>query len=66
MLEIKKEYGYRPALQAHDEIVYVVKESLAEEMLECFIEAMCNSSKWAPNLPLAAEGAYGATYGDCK
>lgn len=66
MRDIRKEMGCRPALQAHDELVYVVPTSEAEAAKEEMIEIMSRSPLWAPDLPLAAEGGSGPTYGDCK
>jgi len=67
MLAIKKELKLLPAMQAHDEIVYVVRESLAEEMIAAFTEIMAREPWWAPGLPVKGEvEGYGPTYGDCK
>ena len=66
MREIRDELGYRPALQAHDELVYVGLTKQSPELIAAMIEIMSRPPLWAPNLPLAAEGEFGNTYGDCK
>lgn len=67
MLAIKKELGLRPAMQAHDEIVYVVDEDAVEETNEAILEIMARRPWWAPGCPIKGEiEAYGKTYGDCK
>lgn len=54
------------ALQVHDELAYVVPESLAVEFKDALIDAMTQPVPWAPGLPLKAEGDIGKTYGDAK
>ena len=65
-LDIRRETGFRPKLNVHDELVYVVPETVAEDFLETGTEIMHRSSDWCPDLPVAAEGAMGDSYGDCK
>ena len=64
--EIRRETGYRPKLNVHDELVYVVRETEAESFLKAGKEIMHGPPDWAPGLPVAAEGAMGDSYGDCK
>lgn len=64
--DIRRETGFRPKLNVHDELVYIVPETVAEDFLETGTEIMHRSSDWCPDLPVAAEGAMGNSYGDCK
>lgn len=64
--DIRRETGFRPKLNVHDELVYIVPETVAEDFLETGTEIMHRSSDWCPDLPVAAEGAMGKSYGDCK
>lgn len=64
--DIRKETGYRPKLNVHDELVYIVRENEADDFLQTGTEIMHRSSDWCPDLPVAAEGAMGDSYGDCK
>ena len=66
MREIKREMGYRPVLQAHDELVYVGLTKDAQDLVDGMCAIMSRPPEWAPTLPLAAEGGFGPTYGDCK
>lgn len=71
-LEIEKRWGnwYEDgtgvAMTVHDETVAVVDEDDADECLAWCIGAMSQSPKWWPQLPVAAEGAIGLYYGECK
>jgi hypothetical protein len=53
-------------LSSHDEIAMVVPTGQAQECLEQTIEIMSTSPKWWADLPLAAEGGIGDTYGEAK
>ena len=64
--EIRRVTGYRPKLNVHDELVYIVRENEAEAFLKEGVEIMHKSSDWCEDLPVAAEGAIGYSYGDCK
>ena len=55
-----------PALQVHDEIVMVVREDLAEEVLEEGIQCMSGPLPWWPELVTAAEGGIARVYGEAK
>lgn len=54
------------ALQAHDELVYIVPDDRVEETKALVHEEMCRPVDWASGLPIAAEVHSGPTYGDCK
>lgn len=56
--------GWRVVLQVHDEIVLVGPEAQAERVNEAVIGIMSQSPSWWPEVPLAAEGGIGDTYGD--
>lgn len=62
MLEIDKKY--RVVSSTHDEILILVREEEGEEALAWCIEVMSTSPKWAPDLPLGAEGGVAKYY--CK
>lgn len=66
MIRIRKEMGLRPALQAHDELVYVVPESQVAEYKSGVLEIMKTPPSFALDLPIDAEAAWGQTYGDAK
>jgi DNA polymerase I-like protein with 3'-5' exonuclease and polymerase domains len=55
-----------PAHQVHDELLYVVDESIAEQVRDFVIAEMSKSPVWMPSAPLAAEGGIGVTYLDTK
>lgn len=54
------------ALQAHDELVYVVPEGKAEETRTAILEELKMRPIWLPRVPLAAECKIGRTYADAK
>jgi len=53
-------------LQSHDEVAMVVPNALADECLEHTIDIFSTAPTWWPDLPLAAEGGIGDTYGEAK
>ena len=53
-------------LCVHDEVVSVVREDRAEWALDMMLEVMHKPPQWCADLPLAAEGAIGQRYADCK
>jgi DNA polymerase family A len=58
--------GYRFALQAHDELVYLIPEAEVEDAKNIILEEMTRVPTWAPELPLAAELGVGDNYGSAK
>ena len=66
MRQIRKELGLRPALQAHDELVYVVPTAHVKYYKQEVLRIMKIPPAFAPDLPIDAEAAYGPTYGDAK
>ena len=59
-------YDLRLALQAHDELVYVVPEGAAGGALKLALQEMITPPTWGKDIPLDAEGDIGDTYGDAK
>ena len=66
MLAIRRKMRLRPALQAHDELVYVIPERGAEQIMADVLGHMKAPPSFAPDLPIDAEAAFGDTYGDAK
>lgn len=64
--EIRRTTGYRPKLNVHDELIFMVRETEAESFLETGVEIMHRSPDWGLDLPVASEGAMGDSYGECK
>ncbi len=58
--------GIKVALQVHDEVVLVVPDNIAEMTYKWVIKQMQRAPKWAPGLPLDAEGGFGFSYGGIK
>lgn len=58
--------GFPFALQAHDELVFIVPDDQVEECLEVALEEMRRPPSWAPDIPLDAEGSVGQSYGEAK
>jgi DNA polymerase len=58
--------GYRPNLMVHDELVYIVPEEYAQEMLDDLQRIMRTPPKWWPDLVVWSEGSVGETYGAAK
>lgn len=61
MRRVWKERRRHPTLQVHDSLIYVVPEAEAEEF-DAYLDAQFAIRPWwAPTLPLASEGHFGAT-----
>lgn len=58
--------GYKFALQAHDELAFIVRTEDAENAKTIVLEEMRRRPSWARDLPLDAEANYGPSYGDAK
>ena len=63
MIEINEKH--RPVLTVHDAIVCVSTKDTAQDTLDYVMNIMNTAPTWAKDLPVACEGAYGDTYGDC-
>jgi hypothetical protein len=64
--QIRRQTGYRMAMQVHDELIYVVPERDADEFLKTCLSIMHVPPPFWPELPVAAEGGHGETYFDAK
>ena len=53
-------------LVVHDELVSCVREDRADAALAMMLEVMHQAPAWCADLPVAAEGAVGDRYADCK
>ena len=62
---IKINEKYRPALTVHDAVVCVTTKATAQESLDYIMGIMNTTPVWAPDLPIACEGAFGDSYGEC-
>ena len=65
-LEIYKASGLRPAMQVHDELVYVVDKSIGDDMLDLVLSKMKGAIPWWPGVVTSAEGDVAEIYGDAK
>lgn len=63
MVRINKRYPV--ALTIHDAVYCIVPEEQAGTALEFILAEMCREPRWAPGIPLAAEGKYGKSLKDC-
>lgn len=66
MLETKRRLGLKPALQAHDELVYIVPNARLTECKEGLLSIMRSVPSWATGLPVDAEAGVGRNYGEAK
>lgn len=66
-LTMKRHFPKHPvALQVHDELVYVVPQTIVPEFKAALEEAMVQRVPWAPGIPLACECGVGPNYGEAK
>lgn len=63
---MRLKHGLHWRLQCHDELVYVEKAEIAEQVGKWLHEEMCVRPWWGPTIPLMAEGGIGSSYGDVK
>lgn len=61
-----KRTGYRPSLAVHDELVYIVPETVAHDALDELQGIMRKGVSWWPELITWSEGDVGDTYGEVK
>jgi len=61
---VKDKTGLFPAHQVHDELIYIVDKDEAPGVMQLVIDEMSTPPVWMPDLPAAAEGKTGASYGD--
>lgn len=57
---------YRFCLQAHDELVFIVRKTEVDNAKKIILEEMTRRPSWAPNAPIDAELGQGASYGEAK
>jgi DNA polymerase len=57
---------YKVVMTVHDELVACVPEGEAEEALGFMVATMSVAPAWCAELPLAAEGSIGRSYGEAK
>ncbi len=57
---------YRPSLTVHDELVYVVPTTVAQDVLDELQSIMRSGVSWWPELITWSEGDLGDTYGEVK
>ncbi len=65
-LEYFKDTGWRPKLRVHDELVYVVPERDAQELLAHLQSILRKPPQWWPELITWSEGEIATRYGDAK
>ena len=65
-LRVRQMTGKNPALTVHDELVYVVVEEEAEQLLDTVQQVMRTPPEWWPELITWSEGDIADTYGDAK
>ncbi len=65
-LTIYKRTAYRPSLAVHDELVYIVPATVAQEVLDELQGVMRKGVSWWPELITWSEGDLGDTYGEVK
>lgn len=58
--------GYNFSLQAHDELVYIVRDAEVEQATAIIREEMTRRPSWALSLPLKVDVGVGKNYGDAK
>ena len=61
-----KRTGYRPSLAVHDELVYIVPETVAHDALDELQGIMRKGVSWWPELITWSAGDVGDTYGEVK
>jgi DNA polymerase len=65
-VRVKREVNIWPALQVHDENVYLVPEDKVDLWKPIIRSAMTASPDWAPDLPVETSISIADTYGDAK
>ncbi len=65
-LTMFKRTGYRPSLAVHDELVYIVPETVAQDVLDELQGIMRKGVSWWPELVTWSEGDVADCYGEAK
>jgi len=63
MLDINDKYPV--VLTVHDAAVCVVPENDAKDALDFIMGIMSDAPEWGKGLPIACEGKYAHSYGEC-
>jgi hypothetical protein len=66
MLRIRRATGYRPQLQVHDELDYIIPESALEAFIAAIRPIMTAPPSWCADAPIDVEIHYGANFGEVK
>lgn len=64
--DIYRETKQRPVLSVHDELVYVVPDEMASDMLDTVLRIMRTPPIWWPKLAVWASGDMGQCYGEVE
>lgn len=64
MVDVKRELGYRPALQVYDECLWIVPDAEAEDFKREASALMTREWEYMPGLPIAVEAKIGQSYGE--
>ena len=62
----RRKYGYKLVLTTYDEGVMLVPSLYGAEAFQNCLREFQTPPEWAPQLPVAAEGGFGAVYGEIK
>lgn len=65
-LTVQKLTNLNPALMVHDELVYIVPDAEAQQVLDTVQQVMRTPPTWWPELVTWSEGDIADTYGDAK
>lgn len=65
-VEMYLRYGYKPAAQVHDALVYLVHQSMSHSFLKAITECMSETPAWLPYIPLECEAECGPSYGEME
>jgi DNA polymerase len=66
MLSIRRRLGFRPQLQVHDELDYIIPEGICEVFVASARAIMTAPPSWCANAPIDVEINVGKSFGDCK
>jgi len=65
-IDIWRETNFRPAMRVYDELIYVVPDSEADDLLEVCHKHMRKPPAWWKEIVLWSEGDVGYVYGEVK
>jgi DNA polymerase I-like protein with 3'-5' exonuclease and polymerase domains len=66
MLNVRRKLGYRPALQVHDELDYIIPVNKLEAFVAAAREIMTAPPAWCADAPIDVEIHSGANFGEVK